>query len=271
MFLLSLSYFKSIALLSPLYSNDVHLSHGDSHPIRPVSASRSMFEQVVRKDPQLSPTQLVVGSSSKEPVRNIDPAYKNIGRVREHQREVRKALDNELEKEVQRDLADHQGGLDSNGNESKPSNDHGILDGKLGDIAAVENQSNNPFLILEERSHNNDGGIVMQTAPMIQRLQLADRASEVDAIEGFLDDNRFPNGIVVVSSTYCSVMKKFTPTLVAILYGRSSLHFCRFFKILINGMDYADFQDFARNYKGMICDMSGESVPFDDALSTVDQ
>jgi len=243
-------------------------SHGDSHPIRPVSASRSMFEQVVRKDPQLSPTQLVVGSSSKEPVRNIDPAYKNIGRVREHQREVRKALDNELEKEVQRDLADHQGGLDSNGNESKPSNDHGILDGKLGDIAAVENQSNNPFLILEERSHNNDGGIVMQTAPMIQRLQLADRASEVDAIEGFLDDNRFPNGIVVVSSTYCSVMKKFTPTLVAILYGRSSLHFCRFFKILINGMDYADFQDFARNYKGMICDMSeAERLGFELAIT----
>lgn len=205
---------------------------------------------------------MYVGSSSHNPIWQVDPAYKNIGRVREHQRKDRKALEDDIEAEVHFDVTNSHGGLydDASVLQGSKGSTPSRPDGRFGDIAAIEEQSNCPVLVWEDSQHKFDGGVIMQTAQMRQRLKLSEGASEVDAIEGFLDDNRFARGIVVLTSTYCSLLGKFTPTMAAILYGRTSAHYRRYFRILIRSMDYADFKQFTQDYKGMICDLSGEPI-----------
>jgi hypothetical protein len=115
-----------------------------------------------------------------------------------------------------------------------------------------------------------EGCIVMQTPTMRKQLRFSSTACQTDAIEGYVLDNNHDNLAAITTSSYCDIRGKWYPTQFGIMYGRSHLHYKFYFVALLESMGFIDFNDFANNYLGMICDFSEASrVGFQDAVCEV--
>ena len=149
----------------------------------------------MQRKPNTTPISLRVGTKGVKPVWREDNALMNMGRLRAAVRKERKA-------------------------------NHGTVD-----IAAFDKRTNGSF-ITASSIRSLDGCIIMQTDTMRKVLKESEVTSETDTIEGFLKDDILPDANVTVTSSYCSLLDKWVPTQMAILFGKSGEHYRQYFNTL---------------------------------------
>lgn len=222
-------------------SNQVIIEHSGNHDherpnrIHVSSRGRKTIERHMKSEPGVTPISLFVGSPAREPVWKSDPSLINIGRVREAVKQERR-------------------------------NNHSTID-----IAAFANLTGDYPFMIESSLSNEHGCIICQTDTMRKILMESEVASETDTIESFVNDKVLPNANLTVTSSYCSLLEKWMPTQMAILFGKSEEHYAIYFKTLLEkGYKYEDFKEFDDNFMGMVCDFSdAERNGFEIAIKKV--
>ena len=208
-------------------SDYVQVEHHGVHdhlkpaPKRPGERAKKEFQKEVKENPQRKPLSYVVGNSNKEPMWKKDKAFINIDRVRYMRR-----------KELQ-DLA-----------YASPQ-----------EITAFDKETNLDLIVGSSLKASN-GCLLLQTDMMTKVQKYSETAVQTDVIEGFVLDPLLPNACLCVTSTFCGVRQKWVPTMFGILFGKSGPHFGKYFKTQLKRLKYKDFEDFANNSYGTVCDFS---------------
>ena len=205
--------------------------HPKPHRIHISNHGKQIIRNHMKSEPGVTPISLQVGATGREPVWKEDPVLINIGRLRATVSKERKT-------------------------------NHSTID-----IAAFDKKTEGSFITQSSLS-SKDGCIIMQTPTMRKILKESEVSSETDTIEGFLYDNVLPDANLTVTSSYCSLLDKWVPTQMAILFGKSAEHYKIFFQTLLEkGFEYKDFNEFDNNFMGMVCDFSdGERDGFEMAI-----
>eukprot|EP00986_Skeletonema_menzelii_P009175 scaffold4098_cov86-Skeletonema_menzelii.AAC.2 len=199
---------------------DGNHDHPKPHRIHVSKLGKKTIHDHLQRKPNASPISMRVGTKGVTPVWEKDVTLLNFGRLRAAVRTERKV-------------------------------NHGTVD-----IAAFDKQTSGSFKTASSISSVN-GAIIMQTDIMRKVLKESDVASETDTIEGFLRDDVLPDANVTVTSSYCSLLEKWYPTQMAILFGKSGEHYLKYFNTLLqNGYAYSNFDEFDKEFMGMVCDFS---------------
>ncbi len=166
-------------------------NHDKPPPAKMPMASRVEFEKIVKTAPELTPSQLKLGSSTRHPVTSIHPSLHNKDWVSCLRRKILKPT-----------------GMNSS-------------------MAALVNfqKKISADFIRDEKLSTPDAHIIMQNQDMIELVQLADSPLQTDSVEGFIVDADFEGQInVTFSSAFDCCLQKWVPVCISILFGKTSEH-----------------------------------------------
>jgi hypothetical protein len=129
-------------------------THRRPHPIRPDAGSKEKFGDLVRTASEVRPKSLQIGTSTREPLRNIHPVYLNLDRTAYHRSKILK----------------------------KSS-----TTSSLGHAANFEKNLGIKIIVSSSLS-DVDGHVSLQTSFLKERLCACQSSLQTDSIEGFVID-----------------------------------------------------------------------------------
>ena len=198
--------------------------HTRPHKIHASSVARERLEQVVRIAPTITSDSLAVGTQLRDPFRDVDETFTNIGYLRYQRREAKKKLQSEVTP---------QG------------------------MAAFDKMTNGEFILKSSSiKADDDGRIGMQTPNQKEILNMNENVLSTDTIMGFVWDPSLPNVNLTVTSTHCGLLGKTVPVLMEILFGNKESHFKAYFDDLLGAMEMETITEFERDFVGMVADFA---------------
>ena len=213
--------------------------HPRPHPIRPDAQGRERFKDIVRIAPEVKPKSLQIGTTTREPITSVHPAFRNLDRLAYHRSKTLKRQ---------------------------------TTSSTLGHLANFEKGMQHKCII-STNFQESGGHIIMQTAFMKTRLSARESSLETDSVEGFIEDEHCSTVNLAITSGYCPTVNRNVPLLLSILFGKSAAHYEQHFSWLFKTMDMSyNFEEWSNDengFPGNTCDFSdAERSGFEAAIRT---
>jgi len=208
-------------------------NHALPHPVRADIESKKRLATLVKTASEVLPKQLMMGSMTRESVRNIHPLFSNLDRVAYERAKI-------------------------------------LKDTSIGEtfsaMTAFEEQRG-MIIIRSSSISNHDGHISIQTDFMKQKAASIKTCMQSDSVHGFILDDHFHDVNVTFTTALCPVIQRTIPLVITIMFGKTKIHYQAHFQVLLKSLPFRTWQDFVEHFPGMTCDFSdAERAGFESAL-----
>ena len=210
-----------------------HVTHTGTHRHAiPPMANRTVvpklkvqLQQRILSSPESTSLDLKIGWDTRPSVDKIDPCLSNIRRVQREQFKCAPAT-----------------------NQTSSSIVHLIRYQKKhpGFIKHISILSDPPFILLQDKS-------------MLELLLREKNPLETDTVEGFVEEKSLGTknqGNLIIISCYDSILKRWIPVFISILFGKSVNDYKVHFKNLLAAYNFTSWYDLKNRFPGNLSDFS---------------